>query len=151
MDPNIIRDKRAGPPAASESAFRNSSSQKSMKAHNTMFVVNPYKYVYFLGWIPTNWKLTLPNLLKTATKMMPKLTENCCQIDAQNALKSSLGGTLGLNFSSFGTGSRRMETEIRYPVVDPSVSSETARGNRSRGRTQKAATGNPEEGVVQIY
>ena len=43
-----------GPPAASESAFRNSSSQKSMKAHNTMFVVNPYKYVYFLGWIPTN-------------------------------------------------------------------------------------------------
>ena len=44
--------------------------------------------------------------------MMPKLTENCCQIDAQNALKSSLGGTLELNFSSFGTGSRRMETGI---------------------------------------
>ena len=42
--------------------------------------------------------------------MMPKIIENCCQIDAQNALKSSLGGTLGLNFSSFGTGSRRIET-----------------------------------------
>ena len=104
--------------------------------------------------------------------MMPKIVENCCQIDAQNAVKSSLGDTLGLSFSSFGTGSRRMETgiwkmdvgikkmstgmwkmetEIRYPVVDPPVSGETARGNRSRGRTQKATTGNPEEGVVQIY
>ena len=103
---------------------------------------------------------------------MPKITENYYQTDAQNALKSSLGGTLGLNFSSFGTGSRRMETgiwkmdvgiqkmstgmwkmetEIRYPVVDPPVSGETARGDRSRGRTQKATTGNPEEGVVQIY
>ena len=51
---NILIDKRAGPPAASESAFRNSSSQKSMKAHNTMFVVNPYKYVYFLGGFTTN-------------------------------------------------------------------------------------------------
>ena len=64
---------------------------------------------------------------------MPEIIENCSQIDAQNALKSSLGGTLGLNLSSFGTGSRRMETGIqkmgtgmwkmetgtRYPVVDP--------------------------------
>ena len=97
--------------------------------------------------------------------MMPKIVENCCQIDAQNALKSSLGGTLGLNLSSFGTGSRRMETGIqkmgtgmwkmetgiRYPVADPPVSGETARGNRSKGRTQKAVTGNPREGVVQIY
>ena len=104
--------------------------------------------------------------------MMPKIVENCCQIDAQNAVKSSLGDTLGLSFSSFGTGSRRMETGIwkmdvgiqkmstriwkmgigiRYLVVDPPVSGETARGNRSRGRTQKATTGNPEEGVVQIY
>ena len=44
--------------------------------------------------------------------MMPKIVENCCQIDAQNAVKSSLGDTLGLSFSSFGTGSRRMETGI---------------------------------------
>ena len=42
--------------------------------------------------------------------MMPKIIENYCQIDAQNVVKSSLGGTLGLNFSSFGTGSRRIET-----------------------------------------
>ena len=97
--------------------------------------------------------------------MMPKIIENCCQIDAQNAVKSSLGDTLGLSFSSFGTGSRRMETGIqkmgtgmwkmetgtRYRVGDPPVSGETARGNRSKGRTQKATTGNPEEGVVQIY
>ena len=41
---------------------------------------------------------------------MPKITDNCCQIYAQNAVKSNLGGTLGLNFSSFGTGSRRIET-----------------------------------------
>ena len=96
---------------------------------------------------------------------MPEIIENCSQIVAQNALKSSLGGTLGLNLSSFGTGSRRMETGIqkmgtgmwkmetgtRYPVVDPPVSGETARGNRSKGRTQKAVTANPREGVVQIY
>ena len=103
---------------------------------------------------------------------MSEIIEKCCQIYAQNALKSSLGGTLGLNFSSFGPGSRKMETgiwkmdvgiqkmstgmwkmetEIRYPVVDPPVSGETARGDRSKGRTQKATTGNPEEGVVQIY
>ena len=44
--------------------------------------------------------------------MMPKIVENYSQIDAQNVVKSSLGGTLGLNFSSFGTGSRRMETGI---------------------------------------
>ena len=104
--------------------------------------------------------------------MMPKIIENYCQIDAQNVVKSSLGGTLGLNFSSFGTGSRRMETgiwkmdvgiqkmstgmwkmetEIRYPVVDPPVSGETARGNRSKARTRKAVATNPERGVVQIY
>ena len=59
---NILIDKRAGPPAVSQSAFRDSSYQKSMKAYNTMFLINPYKYVYFLGWITTNWKLTLPNL-----------------------------------------------------------------------------------------
>ena len=103
---------------------------------------------------------------------MPKITENYYQTDAQNALKSSLGGTLGLNFSSFGTGSRRMETWIwkmdvgiqkmgtgiwkmetgmRYPVADPPVSGETARGNRSKARTRKALAGNPERGVVQIY
>ena len=97
--------------------------------------------------------------------MMPKIVENCCQIDAQNAVKSSLGDTLGLSFSSFGTGSRRMETGIqkmgtgmwkmetgtRYPVVDPPVSGETARGNRSKARTQKAVAANPREGVVQIF
>ena len=104
--------------------------------------------------------------------MMPGIIENSCQIDAKNVVKSSLGGTLGLNFSSFGTGSRRMETGIckmdvgiqkmstrmwkmgtgiRYPVVDPPVSGETARGNRSKARTRKAVTANPEEGVVQIY
>ena len=44
--------------------------------------------------------------------MMPKIIENYCQIDAQNVVKSSLGGTLGLNFSSFGPGSRKMETGI---------------------------------------
>ena len=33
--------------------------------------------------------------------------------EAQNALKSSLGSTLGLNFSSFGTGSQRVETGIQ--------------------------------------
>ena len=42
--------------------------------------------------------------------MMPEIIENSCQIDAQNVVKSSLGGTLGLNFSSFGTGRRRIET-----------------------------------------
>ena len=104
--------------------------------------------------------------------MMPKIVENCCQIDAQNAVKSSLGDTLGLSFSSFGTGSRRMETGIwkmdvgiqkmstrmwkmgigiRYLVVDPPVSGETARGNRSKARTRKAVAANPGEGVVQIY
>ena len=104
--------------------------------------------------------------------MMPKITEKCYQIDALNALKPSLRGTLGLNFSSFGTGSRRMETGIwnldvgiqkmstgmwkrgtgmRYPVADPPVSGETARGNRSKARTRKAVAGNPERGVVQIY
>ena len=96
---------------------------------------------------------------------MPEIIENWSQIDAQNALKSSLGGTLGLNLWSFGIGSRRMETGIqkmgtgmwkmetgmRYPVADPPVSGETARGDRSKGRTQEATTGNPEEGVVQIY
>ena len=103
---------------------------------------------------------------------MPKITENYYQTDAQNALKSSLGGTLGLNFSSFGTGNQRMETGIqkmdvgiekmdtgsqkiaprsRYLVVDPPVSGETARGNRSKARTQKAVAANPVEGVVQIY
>ena len=44
--------------------------------------------------------------------MMTEIIENCCRIDAKNVVKSSLGGTLGLNFSSFGTGSRRMETGI---------------------------------------
>ena len=44
--------------------------------------------------------------------MMPGIIENSCQNDAKNVVKSSLGGTLGLNFSSFGTGSRRMETGI---------------------------------------
>ena len=38
--------------------------------------------------------------------------ENCCQNDAQNALKSSLGDTLGLILSRSGTGNRRMETGI---------------------------------------
>ena len=104
--------------------------------------------------------------------MMPEIIENSCQIDAQNVVKSSLGGTLGLNFSSFGTGSRRMETGIwkmdvgiekmdtgsqkiaprsRYPVVDPPVSGGTARGVRSKARTRKAVAGNPGEGVGQIY
>ena len=96
---------------------------------------------------------------------MPKITENYCQIDAQNVVRSSLGGTLGLNFLSFGTGSRRMETGIqkmgtgmwkmetgtRYPVVEPPVSGETARGVRSRARTRKAVAGNPGEDVGQIY
>mgnify|MGYP001339578638 CR=1 FL=1 len=103
---------------------------------------------------------------------MPEIIENCSQVDAQNALKSNLGGTLGLNLSSFGTGSRRMETgiwkmdvgiqkmstgmwkmetEIRYPVVDPPVSGETARGNRSRARTRQAVARNPGRDVVQIY
>ena len=96
---------------------------------------------------------------------MSEIIENCSQINAQNALKSNLGGTLGFNLSSFGTeiqkmdvgiekmstGMWKMETGSRYPVVDPPVSGETARGDRSKGRTQKATTGNPEEGVVQIY
>ena len=96
---------------------------------------------------------------------MLEIIENWSQIDAQNALKSNLGGTLGLNLSSFGTGSRRMETgiqkmntgmwkmetEIRYPVVDPPVSGGTARGVRSRARTRKAVAGNPGEDVGQIY
>ena len=103
---------------------------------------------------------------------MPKIIENYCQIDAQNVVKSSLGGTLGLNFSSFGPGSRKMETGIwkmdvgiqkmgtgiwkmetgmRYLVADPPESGETARGNRSKARTRKAVAGNPERGVVQIY
>ena len=50
-----------------------------------------------------------------------------------------------------GTGMWKMETGTRYPVVDPPVSGETARGNRSKGRTQKAVATNPGEGVVQIY
>ena len=96
---------------------------------------------------------------------MPKITENYYQTDAQNALKSSLGGTLGFNLSSFGTEIQKMDVGIekmnagmwkmgtgsRYPVVDPLVSGETARGNRSKARTRKAVTANPEEGVVQIY
>ena len=41
---------------------------------------------------------------------MSEIIENCSQIDAQNALKSSLGGTLGFNLSSSGTGSRKMDT-----------------------------------------
>ena len=41
---------------------------------------------------------------------MSEIIENCSQIDAQNALKSSQGGTLGFNLSSFGTGSRKMDT-----------------------------------------
>ena len=45
--------------------------------------------------------------------MMPKITENCCQIDAQNALKSSLGDTLRLNFSSFRTGTWKMDVVIQ--------------------------------------
>ena len=104
--------------------------------------------------------------------MIPKIIEKCSQIYAQNDVKSSLGGTLGLTLPSFGTGSRRietgtwkmdvgiqkmgtgtwkMETGIRYPVADPPVSGETARGNRSKARTQKAVAANPGEGVVQIY
>ena len=96
---------------------------------------------------------------------MSEIAENCSKIDAQSALKSSLGGTLGFNLSSFGTEIQKMDVGIekinagmwkmgtgsRYLVVDPPVSGETARGDRSKGRTQKATTGNPEEGVVQIY
>ena len=96
---------------------------------------------------------------------MSEIAENCSKIDAQSALKSSLGGTLGFNLSSFGTeiqkmdvgiekmGTRmwKMELGTRYLVVEPPVSGETARGNRSKGQTQRAVTGNPEEGVVQIY
>ena len=38
--------------------------------------------------------------------------ENSCQNDAQNALKSSFGDTLGLILSRSGTGNRRMQTGI---------------------------------------
>ena len=96
---------------------------------------------------------------------MSEIAENCSKIDAQSALKSSLGGTLGFNLSSFGTEIQKMDVGIekmnagmwkmgtgsRYPVVDPLVSGETARGNRSKARTRKAVAGNPERGVVQIY
>ena len=72
---------------------------------------------------------------------------------------------MGLNFSSFWTGIWKMDVgiekmgtrmwkmgpRIRYPVVDPPVSGETARGNRSKARTRKAVTANLGEGVVQIY
>ena len=58
---------------------------------------------------------------------------------------------MDVGIQKMNTGMWKMETEIRYPVVDPPVSSETARGDRSKGRTQKATTRNPEEGVVQIY
>ena len=97
--------------------------------------------------------------------MMPKITENWYQTDAQNTLKSSLGVTLGFNLSSFGTeiqkmdvgiekinaGMCKMETGGRYLVVDPPVSGETARGNRSRARTRQAVAKNPGRDVVQIY
>lgn len=45
------------------------------------------------------------NQIRNRRKLLPN--------EAQNALKSSLGSTLGLNFSSFGTGSQRMETGIQ--------------------------------------
>ena len=107
----------------------------------------------------------ISKFFKNSIKIITEIIENWFQIDAQNALKSSLGVTLGFNLSSFGTEIQKMDVGIekmnagmwkmgtgsRYPVVDPLVSGETARGNRSRGRTQKATTGNPEEGVVQIY
>ena len=58
---------------------------------------------------------------------------------------------MDVGIEKMGTGMWKMGSQIRYLVVDPPVSGETARGNRSRGRAQKATTGNPEEGVVQIY
>ena len=92
---------------------------------------------------------------------MPKIVENCCQIDAQNALKLSLGGTLGLNFSSFRTGSRRIETgtwkmdvgiqkkstgvwKMLSQVQGPSP------GDTKTGYPA-GLPGNPQEDVVQIY
>ena len=107
----------------------------------------------------------ISKFFKNSIKIITEIIENWSQIDAQNALKSSLGVTLGFNLSSFATEIQKMDVGIekinagmwkmgtgsRYLVVDPPVSGETARGDRSRGRTQKATTGNPEEGVVQIY
>ena len=49
------------------------------------------------------------------------------------------------------TGSQKIAPGGRYPVVDPPVSGETARGDRSKARTRKAVATNPERGVVQIY
>ena len=56
--------------------------------------------------------MVINKFFKKSIKIITEIIENWSQIDAQNALKSSLGSTLGLNFSSFGTGSRRMETGI---------------------------------------
>ena len=109
--------------------------------------------------------MVINKFFKKSIKIITEIIENWSQIDAQNALKSSLGGTLGFNLSSFGTeiqkmdvgiekmstGMWKMEAGSRYPVVDPPVSGETARGNRSKARTRKAVTANPGEGVVQIY
>ena len=107
----------------------------------------------------------ISKFFKNSIKIITEIIENWSQIDAQNALKSSLGVTLGFNLSSFATEIQKMDVGIekinagmwkmgtgsRYLVVDPPVSGETARGNRSKARTRKAVTANPGEGVVQIY
>ena len=92
---------------------------------------------------------------------MPKIMENYCQIDAQNVVKSSLGGTLGLNFSSFGTGSRRIETGTWK--MDVGIQKKSTGMWKMLSRVQGPSPGdtktgypaglpgNPQEGVVQIY
>ena len=58
---------------------------------------------------------------------------------------------MDVGIQKMGTRMWKMETGMRYPVADPPVSGETARGNRSKARTRKAVAGNPERGVVQIF
>ena len=107
----------------------------------------------------------ISKFFKNSIKIITEIIENWSQIDAQNALKSSLGVTLGFNLSSFATEIQKMDVGIekinagmwkmgtgsRYLVVDPPVSGETARGNRSRARTRQAVARNSERGAVQIY
>ena len=66
--------------------------------------------MYFCSLDDKELKMGINNFFKKIIKIITEIIENWFQIDAQNALKSSLGGILGLNFSSFGTGSRRIET-----------------------------------------
>ena len=94
---------------------------------------------------------------------MSEIIENCSQIDAQNALKSSLGGTLGFNLSSFGTeiqkmdvgiekmstGMWKMETGSRYPVVDPQYPVKQREEIDRRAERRRPQPGTPKKALFK--